>query len=388
MANISVIIGQGQALDGREAAAQATHRALAGAGREPLVLGIVLASHQYPIQSVVNGTSTLIGDTPIFGFSTSGEITTTGVSQRSVLVALLRGNDLQARADWWPGFADDSRSAAHKMAQGLQLYQNNGSLLLATDGLNGDAKQLCASLPTGNYTLAGCLAGGDIRHRRSYQIGERQSGHGGVAAAILNGKLTLGIGLAHGWKPVGSSLKITKARGPWLRTMNDQTAAEAYANLMGYTAHDWCFPPLNELVRLYPLGLETEDKSGLLVRSPLRVETDGSLRMHTSISEGSTAYILLGSSNSCQQAAEQAAREALTSLGSAHPLFALVLVDISWQMLTESQPGIEVEAIKKVLGDIPFAGGYTYGQIARDPVSGAPELFNQHIQVILFGETE
>jgi len=308
---INATFGQAQAINGREAAAQATHLALENAGREKIGLGIVFASHQYPIQDVLNGVATLAGDTPLFGMSVSGEITPSGIGQRSVIVALLSGSGLQARADWWPGFGDDGRPALQKITQGLQQVQTNGVVLLSADGLNGDADWLCDSLPANHYEIAGALASGDLRRRRSYQIGGRLAGQGGLSAAFLNGNISIGVGLGHGWKPVGADFQISNARGPWIRAINHRTPAEAYANLMGYNAREWAFPPLNELVRLYPLGFEIPNSDELLVRSPLRVETDGSLRMHTAITEGSSAYFMLGSSAACQQAAETATRHRL-----------------------------------------------------------------------------
>jgi hypothetical protein len=385
------VVGQAQALEGREAGAQATHRALEQLGRNPVALGIVIASHYYPTQQVVSGVSTLLGDAPLLGFTTSAEMTREGQSQRSVLVALVSGSDIQARTEWYTGFGDDSRTATQRMVQNMQLYQASGTLLVVADGLNGDAKQMCASLPAGDYALAGCLAGGDLRRARTYQIGGRQSGNGGLAAALLGGKLTASIGMGHGWEQVGAYFKVTRARGPWIRGLDGQSVAEKYAEMFGYQAREWSFPPLNELVRLYPLGIEIENKGAMLVRAALRMEADGSIRMHTTIPEGSTGHLMVGSVERCIAAAQSAAKQALDGLGKVHPALAIVLTDVAWQMLMESQPGREIQAIRGVLGeDVPIIGGYTFGQIARGTSAGlasdTPELFNQHIQVILLGE--
>ncbi len=386
---LHAVVGRAQALEGREAAAQATHKALEQLGRNPIHLGVVVASHHYPIQQVTSGVATLLGDAPIIGFSASGEITNEGLTQRSVIVALLSGADLAIHADYWTGFSEDSRATTQKMAQALQLYQSNGALLVFADGLTGDARQLCAALPHGNYTLAGCLAGGELRKARTYQIGGRQSGNGGLAAALLTGQIAVSVGMAHGWQPVGAYFKITQARGPWLRTLDRKPVADVLADLFGYPAREWLFPPLNELVRLYPLGIEQAGKESLLVRSPLRMESDGSLRMNTSIAEGSMAHLLIGSIENCQKAARQATQQALDGLGSARPALALVLTDVAWQMMFESQPGAEINSIRDVIGnDVPILGGYTFGQIARSGANGAPELYNQHIEVVLLGEAQ
>jgi hypothetical protein len=65
-------------------------------------------------------------------------------------------------------------------------------------------------------------------------------------------------------------------------------------------------------------------------------------------------------------------------------------VDIAWEMLLKSHPGAEINAVQDILGkDIPLAGGYTLGQIVhgKDPAAeGTPQLLNQHMIVIAFGE--
>jgi hypothetical protein len=149
---------------------------------------------------------------------------------------------------------------------------------------------------------------------------------------------------------------------------------------------------LSYLARLYPLGVEHGEE--LIVRAPLRVEADGSFRMNAAIRDGSDAYLLVGSRASCEKAAVQATQHALHALGEVKPAFALILVDIAWQMLLKSNPGAEITAIQDILGSgVPIIGGYTLGQIVpgketQPPGASAalPSFLNQHIVVILFGE--
>jgi hypothetical protein len=194
----------------------------------------------------------------------------------------------------------------------------------------------------------------------------------------------MGIGHGHGWDQVGRQFRVTRSRGFWLRTLDGRPASETYATLFGYPARDWAFPPLNYLARLYPLGIEQGDD--LIVRAPIRVEADGSFRMNAAIHDGIDAYLLVGSRAACERAAHDAAQQALLQLGDAKPVFALVLVDIAWQLLLKAQSGIEISAVQDILGTkIPIAGGYTLGQFV--PAAGAtPKFLNQHIVVIAFGE--
>ena len=333
----------------------------------------------------MSGAGALLGDVPLIGFTTSAEITSAGLQMRSVVVALLTGTDASVRSEFFPGFGEDSRAVSQKMIQSILPNQPGGTLLLVADGFHGDPQDLCRTLPEGSCIVAGCLAGGELRQARTFQLGGRQTGSGGLAAAYLSGKITAGVGVAHGWQEVGTYFQITRVRGSWIRALNNRPAAEIYAQWLGYLPRDWSFPPLNELVRLYPLGIEQGDASKLLIRSPMRMESDGSLRMHTAISEGAAAHLMVGSAENCLKNAEKAASQALKALGKAKPILALVLPDISWQLLFETDPGAEITAVRKVLGhNVPILGGYTFGQISNHQHTS--ELFNQHIEIIILGE--
>jgi len=256
--------------------------------------------------------------------------------------------------------------------------------LLFADGFNGDAEQLCAGLAEQEMLIFGSLSSGDMHTGHTYQIAGNQTGTGGLAALLIKGDITIGIGAAHGWLPAGNMFRVTRSRGFWVRTLDGRPASEAYAQLFGYPAREWAFPPLNHMARLYPLGIESSEEK-LNVRAPLRVEADGSFRMNASIRDGMDAHLLVGSPSACRQAAQNSAQQALNQLGTARPVMALVLADIAWQMLLEATPGIEIQAIQEILGeDVPLIGGYSLGQFV--PGDPTPEFLNQHIVTIIFGE--
>lgn len=381
---LNVAVGQAQALNGREAGLQATHHALNKLGSVNPSLGFVIASHQYQARDVINGVSGLLGDTPLIGLSSPVGITSKGLHPNSVVVVLMNG-DFHAETHWMPGYAQSGRDTGIKLAKQLEGKDDARALLFFADGFNGDADQLCSALPNANIQLAGALSSGDLHTGHSYQLAGPQTGTGALAGAILSGDIRVGIGYAHGWNPVGSHFRVTRSRGFWLRTLDGRPASETYAQLFGYPAREWAFPPLSHLARLYPLGVEQGDQ--VIVRSPIRVEADGSFRMNAPVRDGADAFLLVGNRSSCEKAAQQAAQQALQQLNGEKPVFALVIVDIAWEMLLKSNPGAEIEAVQDILGkDVPIAGGYTLGQIVPGKNAGTPQLLNQHIVVITFAK--
>jgi len=378
-------VGQARALDGREAGLQATRQALNELGSNSPVLAIVISSYRYDAQQVVNGVAGLIGNTPMIGFSSPAGMSSDGFHSHSVVVALLAATDVRADVQWLAGTTQDGREVSQQLAELLKRKRKQPALLFA-DGFNADAEQLCNSLPAG-VNLVGALSSGDLQTGNAYQIGGTQFGANGLALARLEGQIRVGVGYGHGWQPVGKQFRVTRSHGFRVHTLDGQPASETYAHLFGYPAHEWTIPPLNNLTRLYPLGLEQPDK-GLLLRSPLGVDADGSFRMNAPVPDGSEAYLLTGSLSSCKAAAQAAAGQALAAMAGARPVLALVLADIAWLMLFEAQPGEDVAAIQATLGlDVPVAGGYTLGQIVPGG-KGIPLFLNQHVVVIVFGEPQ
>jgi hypothetical protein len=381
---LKVSIGQAQALNGREAGLQATHQALNRLGSSTPALGFVIAAHQYQSREVVSGVSGLLGDTPMIGFSSSACLSSNGLHHNSVMVALLAG-DFQAETRWMPGYAQSGRETGSQLSRQAAEQNELRALFFFADGFNGDADQLCNAISNVTFPLVGALSSGDLHTGHSYQIAGPQTGTGALSAAFLRGDIRVGVGAAHGWNPVGSQFRVTRSRGFWLRTLDGRPASETYAQLFGHPARDWAFPPLSHLARLYPLGVEQGDH--LVIRAPIRVEADGSFRMNAPVRDGVDAYLLVGNRFSCESAAQQAAQQALQQLDGKKPIFALILVDIAWQMLLKSHPGAEVAAVQDILGkDIPIAGGYTLGQIIPGKEVTTPQLLNQHIVVVTFAE--
>ena len=282
-----------------------------------------------------------------------------------------------------PGYAQSGRETGSRLAKQLEEKEDARALLFFADGFNGDADQLCNALPKSDIALVGGLSSGDLHTGHSYQMAGPQTGTGALAGAILSGDLRVGVGYAHGWNPVGSHFRVTRSRGFWLRTLDGRPASETYAGLFGHPAREWAFPPLSHLARLYPLGVEQGDQ--MVVRAPIRVEADGSFRMNAPVRDGADAYLLVGNRDSCEKAAQQAVQQALQALNGDKPAFALVLVDIAWEMLLKSHPGSEIAIVQDLLGDdVPVAGGYTLGQIVPGKENSSPQLLNQHIVVIVF----
>jgi hypothetical protein len=392
--------GVGDGITGRVAAVKATQRALDQLGAARPALALVFAAQEFDIQDVLAGLAAPLGETPLWGFSTTCPLTGSGDQPRAVVVALLTGAENKAQVRWLPNYARESAVAARQFVAALrQDVFLPHEILLAADGINGSLAPVLEALGRLGVRVSGCAAAGDPSLGKTFGIGQNQAGPGGLAALSLGGSLRLGAGLGHGWRDLGVYFQVTRARDGWVQMLDGFPAVEAYARCFGYPAREWSFPPLSNMARLYPLGVEqppariaTAPSPGettapdLLIRSPLRVEVDGSLRMSAPLPEGAVAHLMAGDADACLDAARSAARQALADLGPASPLLAVALVDAAWQALLETRPGQLSTALQSALGQVPLVGAYTFGQLARPAPGAGSILHNQNISVLVIGE--
>jgi hypothetical protein len=382
--------GIGQGIDGREAARQAAQQALDRAGTSRPVAAMIFAAHEFPMAEVFSGLTSLLGGMPLWGMSTSRPLTAAGEHPRSVVVAILSGHEWKAQTIWQTQFGRDSAAAGRELAKTLAEESTpRRGLLLAADGIQGDASQLLPALTGQSLPVAGGLASGELQLGKTYQFGGNQWANGALSGLALGGRLRLGTGIRHGWQDTGIHFKITRSRNLWLQTLDNQSSAEMYAGVFGTEARQWAFPPLSQLARLYPLGLEvTPGLPDRIVRSPLQVEVDGSFRMNTVLAEGQTAHLMVGDPQACLQGARLAIRQALAELHGARPVLAVVFIDYAWQLLFETRIGQLSATLREELGSTPMIGAYTLGQIAHPDGSELLRFHNQAFLAAILGEAQ
>ena len=380
--------GTGQGIDGREAARQASQEALEHLGTARPVGIIVLAAQEYAVSEVFAGLANLPAELPVWGMTSSQVFTHLGEHPRSVVVAILSNPDWMVETIWQPQFGRDSIAASRRLGEALTESKGEWKgLLLAVDGIQGDATQVLPVLTGLDLPVAGGLAAGEVQFGLTYQFGGNQWSAGALSGLALGGRLRLGTGLGQGWQDSGIYFTVTKSSGVWLQGLDHRSPAETYAQLFGVPARQWAFPPLSHLVRMYPLGLEvSQGRPERIIRSPLQVEVDGSFRMNASIGEGQTVHLMIGDAQACLANTRASLRQALAGLGKARPLMALAFVDQAWQTLLETRPGMLTTIFREELGDVPLLGAYTLGQVTRPAGDELVRFFNQAILTAVIGQ--
>jgi hypothetical protein len=217
------------------------------------------------------------------------------------------------------------------------------------------------------YQLFGGAAGDDGRFQETFVIyHDEVIRHAFVCAEILSAQ-PFALGISHGWRPASRPMRVTAGVGARLCEINGQPAwqsYEAFAADMGKTIDD---KQSSVFLMSHLLGVPYAPEQYKL-RVPLWKESDGSLICAAEVPEGALAHIMESEDASIIQSGQRAVELARAQLGDVPLAGALVFECVATRLKLGPQFAQEVQGIQHALGDAPFVGCNSYGQLAR--VSG------------------
>jgi hypothetical protein len=232
------------------------------------------------------------------------------------------------------------------------------------------------------------------------QVYMNHQGYKDACAGILwGGKLNFGLGIKHGWKPLGKPHIITEAKDNLVVSIDGSPAAKLYQDYLGCDLEK-LKTDLKQVSVLYPIGTYIPGEDEYLLRNILSVQDDGSIYFKGTVPLGSTVRLMIGTKETCLAAALQAAEEAKKNLFP-NPIteaklkregfqkFAFVFNSISRYILLKRHAKEELAVIKKALGpQTPIVGVYTQGELAplrTTSYRGQVYFHNQSIAILLMG---
>lgn len=211
----------------------------------------------------------------------------------------------------------------------------------------------------------------------------------GITGFLLGGRMNLGIGSRHGWKPLGRPRAIDSAKGNIIYLIDGQAAVKIYDDYFGDEALNLRMTARSQMSILYPLGIYRENEKEYLLRNVLAVQSSGSLLCQGEVPQGTEAHIMISNKDSCVQAATDAALEAQKQLGDRPATAIIVINSFSRLKFLGRSASREIQAIKDVFGEeTPIIGMYGYGEVAPAKTfteKNLIDLQNSSIMVIAIG---
>jgi hypothetical protein len=203
------------------------------------------------------------------------------------------------------------------------------------------------------------------------------------SAIVATLNTSAGIGVAHGWKIISPSFKVSSSSKNTLHTLDWEEAFTVYKNVVeGHSGQKFNDTNFFDIAKAYPFGIGKYD-SEVIVRDPLFLGEKGSMICVGEVPEGSFVHILHGHNESLLKAASLARTRAQEACQCTKATYSMTLfIDcISRVLFLEDAFNDEIAAVKE--NDVVLVGALTLGEIANNGKDSL-EFYNKTSVVGLF----
>ncbi|MBL7156067.1 MAG: FIST C-terminal domain-containing protein [Candidatus Pacebacteria bacterium] len=388
--------GKSNHSDPFKAGVEACKRALIKTNNQGNLI-IVFSTVTYDQRKMLDGVRSVSKNIPLAGCSDFGEITGDGPTSNHVVVMVLDSKNIQVTLGMGEGADKDSYAAGKTAAENVKkaAEQEPSLFIMFSDGLaeNGAAVVRGAQEVFGkNFPIIGGSAGDDFQFKKTYQYYNNEIFTNAIIGIGFSGDFSFGVGVRHGWEPIGLPMKVTKADGAKLIEIDNRPALSIYQDYFGKKAEELTKEPLAKMAYTYPLGMNVEGSPELLIRDVIIANEKGEITCAAEIPEGTEIRLMIGDLEKAISAAKEAAKNAISQLKGSKPIMAMVFNCVARNKLLGAEIDKEISAIKRVLGDkVPLIGFYTYGELA--PLGGKidSECFsvfhNETMALVVLGES-
>jgi len=337
---------------------------------------ILFSSVKYDQEKMLSGVRSVAPNALLIGSSTSGEIITSGpVKERSISIMAIKSPEVKYFTGVGENISAGAREAGKVAAEKVKAQAGSDlkAFVMIPDVLVGNGADIVRGVLDSlgaHFPVVGGASGDDFAFKKTFQYVNDNIYSGSVVGLGLTGNFKMGIGVKHGWIPVGEPMKITKSSGAVIYEINNAPAIKIYEDYFGKEeAKILHTEPLAKLAITYPLGMKVAGSDELLIRDPMTVDEHGSITCAAEMPEGSEVRLMVGSKEEAVRVAKIAAEDAVAQLGGSKPKAVIIFNCIARNKLFGDRSGEEITAIQEAVGkEVPLIGFYTFGEQA--PLGG------------------
>lgn len=405
--------GVGKAISGSplEMGKDAVSQALSHIKQFDPSLAIAFISPELDIPEVNRGMIEVLGDCPLIGSSTGGEIANRSL-KNSVVVALLAsphikvkvgigkkvGQDFQkavqeALTDADIGDYFTSKSPEHQMlniagrgspgASPVLLFVFSPGTTSNQFSLSHDIHTMLRKDSANRIPIFGGSSADYFKYGPNYQIVNNCVATDSVAVALLETELLFGVGMAHGFVPTTLRTLVTRASGHFVHEFDERPAAEVYAEMLDI--------PLSRIDEILPTGPSPLNKNPFgsidvygnsLLHVPERILGDGSIQFPHLIGNNRIMTLMKADRLEMVESGVSAYEKAIKFGGLNKPSLVMMFSCALRLMGQEDQEEIRLLREK---ANLPICGFYTYGEkgVLDD---GLPVYNNQSVSLLVFSD--
>ncbi|MDR3418672.1 MAG: FIST N-terminal domain-containing protein [Nevskia sp.] len=368
--------------DAFAAGADAAAEARSFIGTHALSLVLVYASADCDLQRLLDGVRHSVGEVPVLGATTAGEICNQ-LQEGGVLVVALASPHLRVRWAAAAGVSQDWRKAVDEVtaAAGIAPYfeptldpqrdlaARGASVLLlclmpgATRHAASAAFEIVEALRSksfGRYPIFGTCATDDWRMEANSVFAGSQVLGDALLLAVVETGLEFGVALSHGFRATAARVTVSAVEGNEVLALDGRIAADVYSQLLGSNRaafHN------KHLTLASGRALGSADASGRYsLNLPGYFTPRGGLRLTQPVAEGTVLTLMEADPMMAFATGAEVVQQAVARGGVSEPVLALLhYCALRARLLGETAVGDEIEGARGALGGAPVLGCCGFG---------------------------
>ena len=386
-------VGYSAHADAAEAGREAALQALIPLQGYPSEATIAFFTPELDPEQVLAGVRSATGQTRLVGSCSRGVIVSQGIFDSGVAVLALHSDEIQVIAEIAPHIVTEPAGMGTALSRQVWsqidgAFQDHNRLMMMLESTSDSTAMIKFIEAVSNEVgVIYPMAGGrtvDVTGRHEHSLFLNGDPYlDAVLATLFLTPGPVGVGVRHGYSPLGHPLIISRVEGNTIHELDGKSAFAVYAAQ---------FPAYPELTQEtfasfaidHPLGLPRVGGE-YIIRDPYAVRPDGALLCAGALPQYAVVRIMEGNHESLIASAREAAADALAALAGAQPQLALVFSCVTRLNHLGEAVSEELQAIREVIGlDTPLLGIVTYGEIAAQPGT-YPVYHNKVVIVALIG---
>lgn len=386
-------IGFSKNISWEKASREAAHNAKAPLRDAKIDLAIIFCSIHYEPQKILQPIKTILNAHRTIGCSTAGIILPGTVETQGIGIVAISSDEMNfgigsINAIGFPDSFKAGNTLAQNCISDYGQHARNGFLFISDNKipnlpafLNG-LQEILGKI----FNIVGGTSSDNFQFETNFQFFEDQALQNSVVGLIMGGHSTLGIGSAHGWKPLGKPRVITEAQHNVIKSIDHQKASIFFEEYFSQISDTKDPQVIKNLSILYPLGIRTKGTNTFFLRTIEEILPNGSIVCRGNVPTGATVHTMISNKKLCLAAATQAAQEAFNKIREKEPKLILVIESMARLKILGRTASQEIDKIMEVFNtNVPIIGMYSNSEFypfRTNETVLKSEMQNQSIVII------
>lgn len=386
------------------AGSEAARKAVDGVRGFPISSVLVFTSVSYNLDEVLAGITSIVGDVPVLGTTTAGEICNEEHEKTVTVVALASPylkvyykigrnvagiwrdvvDEIVNSAELKPFFQYNSTARRKMIRRGKDIF----AILFSpgntryNNSHSFEILEMLRQKSLGGFPIFGGSSADDWQMETNYILAGKTAYQDSMLLAIFVTELQFGIAMSHGFRPTSKTVMVTGVDEQEILTLDGLPAADVYCKTLGFSKED-----LRGKHLTYSTGstfgvVDAMDQYSIYTASYF-TERDG-IRLAHPVSNGSILTVMEPDPGAMVQAGARALRKAAARGRISEMALGLVSYCASRPKIMGEKSRDEVAEMRRILDGKPLVGFFSFGEQGVSD-SGICQHANSSVSCLVLG---